>query len=179
MLERQATQIPNDIVVRLLRIYPGRTGNIYMPGIYKPGELPKSAYNSYYVTPLDPKDLVKVDLPQAMDEGEIHNGSFKVEELLKREEVKGLTESISINQQTKGHDKHIKAKLIKTVQAPPLKINHATKEDLTGLNGVGNSTASKILQLREHAPFINYDDLNKRVSLALGKDWTAFDISFE
>lgn len=179
MLEKQATQLPTDIVVRLLRIFPGRTGNIYMPGVYKPGELPKAAYNTYYCTPVNPSDLVEKVIPPVIGDADLKNGSFKVEEMVKREEVKGLTEEISINQQTKGHDKHLKPKLVKPVKAPAIKINSATKEELLALNGVSKSTANKIMNLRDASGFIDYVDLNGRCPLPFGKDWSAFNIEFE
>ena len=179
MLEKQATQVPTNVPVKLIRIYPGKTGNLYMPGIYKPGELPKAAYNTYYVTVLEAEEaiIVKEDKPRAMSENNIKNGSFEVEELVKRDtNAVGVTEEISIN---KPQPKNMKQKIAKPVKLAALKINSAEKPALVALNGVAKSTANKILELREQSGFIDYADLNARVPLPFGKDWTAFDISFD
>ena len=178
MSQYQPKQIPTDVPVELFRMYTGKTGNLYMPGIYQPGGLPKAAYNTYYVTPVvaiinEPKEAVVAD-------ADIKNGAFKVEDVVKRKEnPTGVIEDISINQQLKKQDKHLKAKIAKPVKAPALQINTATHEDLTGLNGVGKATADKVLELRELSGFTDYEDLNSRVPLAMGKDWTAFEVSFE
>lgn len=179
MLEKQATQVPTDIPVKLMRIYPGKTGNIYMPGIYKPGELPKSAYNTYYVTP-----VAVVETPskiQAMEEGDMQNGAFKVEDMAKRQEGSTVVEELEIKQPkaaNRVNDKHLKSKIVKPVKAPAVKINSAEKSELVALNGVAKATARKIIELREASGFIDYEDLNARVPLPFNKDWTAFDIDF-
>ncbi len=177
MLEKQATQISTDIPVRLLRIYPGKTGNIYMPGVYKPGELPKAAYNSYYVAPV--AVVEKPAMKTAMEESNLNNGKLKVEDMATRTEGTSLTEDIEIkNPRVNPDDKHLKAKVVKPVVAPAIKINEADKKSLIALNGVAKSTASKIIELREQSGFIDYEDLNGRVPLPFGKDWTAFNVDF-
>ena len=178
MYEKNITQVPTDIPVQLLRIFHGKTGNVYMPGIYQPGTLPTTAYNNYYVTPV--VAVVTENLTAASDTAEIKNGSFKVEDVIKRENnTPGVTEEVSINKQLRPEDKHIKAKIEKPLVLPPLDINNATHEELVALNGVGKATADKIISLREESGFIDYEDLDGRVPLPLGRDWTAFNISFE
>lgn len=169
-------QIPTDVPVKLLRIYHGKTGNVYMPGNYEPGQLPLAAYNTFYVTPL--VAITRELGPVVMEDSNINNGSFKVEDLVEKKESPGVTEEISINRQVKNNDKHIKPTIHKVVKAPAVKINSADTETLINLNGVGKATARKVLELREQSGFIDYEDLNGRVPLAVGKDWTAYNIDF-
>ena len=150
-----------------------------MPGIYKPGELPKSAYNTYYVTALEATEaiIVKESIKPGISEKDIQNGAFKVEEMIHRDSsISGVTEEISIN---KPQPKNIKQKISKPTVLPALRINEAEDAELMALRGVAKATATKIIELREQSGFIDYDDLNARVPLPFSKNWTAFDISFE
>jgi hypothetical protein len=186
----QLNQLPNDVPVKLIRIFTGTTGNVYQPGVYEPGTLPEKAYNTYYCVPLavaqDPnskpvqtmveekrtqakfeyeKPVEKVDLPKSVATNEINTGDFIPDELV-------------INKATDSNEMPMKAKLSKPVEAPSLDINSAAKEDLIALNGVAKATADKIITLRKAHPFTSYEDINERVPLPFGKDWTAFQIDF-
>lgn len=177
MLEQQATQIPTDVPVNLLRIYVSKGGNLFMPGLYHPGELPAKAYNTYYVSPV--VTVVKEEKTQVTGDASIRNGSFAVEPIKRDQSTQTVTENISINQKTRVGDKHIKPQIHKPVKAPALKINQANEEELVALNGVGRKTAERIIEYREASAFIDYQDLEARIPLPLGREWTSFDISFD
>lgn len=169
------TQIPNDTPVKLIRTYCGKSGNIYFPGIYAPGTLPPKAYNNYYVVPSGPA-IVSTVKENPLKESTIKNGAFDVEGLTRHPGGPGLTEEIEIN--TQPLDKKVVSKITKAVEAPPIEINTIGEQDLINLPTVGKVTAKKILELREASPFVDYVDLNARVALPFGKDWTAFNIKF-
>lgn len=170
------TQVPTDAPVKLIRTYCGKSGNIYFPGIYVPGTLPAKAYNSYYVVPAGPA-IEKQTAVNPIKDKEISNGKFETEALTRNSGGAALSEEIEIKPQPL--DKKIKAKVVKAVEAPAIKINEIDEDALVALPSVGKVTASKILELREASAFIDYEDLNARVPLPFGKDWTAFDVNFK
>jgi hypothetical protein len=175
MNEENYTQVPNNIPVRLIRTYCSKGGNIYFPGIYEPSTLPEKAYNNYYVIPAGPA-IEKEELIHPVQDATIKNGSFEVEALTRIQPTPSLAEEINIKPAPTV--KNIKAKIAKAVEAPPIKINEIDEKDLVSLPSIGKGTASKIKELREASPFIDYTDLNARVPLPFAKDWTAFNISF-
>lgn len=169
------TQVPQDTPVKLIRTYCGRSGNIYFPGIYEPGTLPPKAYNSYYVVAAGPA-IVPTVKENPIKDSTINNGKFENNSINRTDGGPGLKEEIEIN--TQPTVKELKPKVVKAIEVPAIKINEIDEDSLIALPSIGKVTAKRILEFREASAFIDYEDLNARVPLPFGKDWTAFDISF-
>ena len=153
-------KIDNTKPVKLLRIFRGKTGNVYQPREkpYLPGELPLDAYTSYYV--------------------------ISAEEEIKTSPVTANTSTDSFNtkpnpSQTELKPSFVENKEVVASKGNKLPINQLGFEDLKSLPNIGSVTAQKIMDLREEAPFVNYDDLNTRVPLPFKKDWASYNLVFE
>ena len=184
-MNNKLTQLPTDVPVKLIRIYTGVSGNVYQPGVYEPGTLPIKAYNTYYCVPLaiaqDPtskpvRTMVEEERSHAKFEYEKMPQKAPAENKVVQEDFKA--DEVFINKSNSHPETQLKGKLSKPVTVSALDINSASEEDLVALNGVAKATARKIIEMRESYPFQNYDDINERVPLPFGKDWTGFQLDF-
>jgi DNA uptake protein ComE-like DNA-binding protein len=166
-----------DKPVKLLRVFVSKSGNTFYPGIYNPGELPKKAYTSYYIVQEIEEDIpeVKEAVKEVKMAGE---GKFETSEVKvsKGKPGSGLSEEVSIK--TRPSD-NISLKATQTESKPNgVKVNSVDLDTLQGLPGISEATAKKVIRLREKSAFTDYRDLNERVNLPFGKDWTSIEIDF-
>jgi hypothetical protein len=161
-LAQEAVLPLKEQIVRLKKVYYSLEGSVYYPGIYKPNELPDRAYTDKYVETVG--SLEKEPIP-------VYRGPIK-EQVIKY--TKSDVEELDYRSKATKEKVHT----VKGADPDQISINTVTIKDLVALNGVGNVTAKKVLELREESAFTNYDDLNERVPLLLGRDWTAFNLTF-
>lgn len=150
------SSLNTELPVRLIRMYVSKGGNCFNPGVYKPGELPKAAYTSYYCVQDSPEVIVeKVPLEPKRD--------LNIDLTPPNEQV---TE--------------IKAEQYKVASNRKVKINNLSKEEIAdNLKGIGRGTATKVIEYREQSPFVDYNDLNARVPLPFGRNWNDYALNFE
>lgn len=162
------TKYSLDSKVQLNKIVSGKTGNLYYPGVYSKGRpLPEKFMTSEYVT---------------LIEGEIENSGSNQVEHNKSSDFAPIEEMVIKNTNptaVKVEETNLTPKVIKPeVEDNTLNINEATRKQIVDLEGIGYSTAKKVIELRELSPFANYSDLNERVPLAFGRDWKDFNLEF-
>ena len=162
-------QYSQDSTVRLFKTVVSKGGNIHYPGIYsKANPLPEKFMTAQYVELISgttvagiEKELAKSNVvtehktsPGLIEEVSLHKNASKVEEF----EIKTQSSFESVK--------------------PTLNINEASKAQIVALQGVGSKTADKVIELRELFPFADYKDLNDRVQLTFGRDWSEFNLEF-
>jgi DNA uptake protein ComE-like DNA-binding protein len=162
-----------DSKVRLDKIVIGKTGNVYYPGIYSKGRpLEEKFMTSEHVTLLEGAVVEKEQVPTQPQVEHSKSSNFTpVEEF----EIKNVNpKAVKIEEQNLTPRPIVEEK----TEVKGLNINEATRKEITDLEGIGGSTAKKVIDLREIAPFVNYSDLNERVALAFGRDWKDFNLEF-
>ena len=165
-------QYSKDSTVRLFKSVVGKTGNIYYPNVYGPSNpLPEKFMTAQYVELISGKtERVEKEEP-------------KVETVTTSKDSPGLVSEVNLN---KNESKVEEVNLTETkssfepseAKIKALNINEATKSQIVALNGVGAKTADKVIELRGLFPFADYKDLNDRVPLTFGRDWSEFNLEF-
>ena len=158
-------QYPQDSTVRLFKTVVSKGGNIHYPGIYsKANPLPEKFMTAQYVELISsPSERFEEELtvtehrpsPGLIEEVSLHKNASKVEEF------------------------EIKTQSSFEPKPSALNINTATKSQIVALQGVGSKTADKVIELRELFPFADFKDLNDRVQLTFGRDWSEFNLVFD
>jgi DNA uptake protein ComE-like DNA-binding protein len=146
--------------VILKKIYITRDGSSYYPGEYAPHCLPASAYT---------KDFVE----EKTSSISINTSN----EVIKETRIQFTKDPKVEEYRPKDSQKHIEI-LKPKAKEDKLGINGASLSQLIDLNGVGKSTALKVIEARQEKEFSSYEDLNERVPLPLGKEWQIFQLDF-
>jgi len=164
-------QYSQDSTVRLFKTVVSKGGNIHYPGIYSKGNpLPEKFMTAQYVE-LISGQAVGVEKEEISSVVTEHKSS------------PGLIEEVSLHKNaSKVEEFEIKTQSsFEATQLPKpsaLNINTATKPQIVALQGVGSKTADKVIELRELFPFADFKDLNDRVQLTFGRDWSEFNLEF-
>lgn len=153
--------------IKLIRAYVSPSRNKYNPGVYRPNELPQGAYKTLYCEPNRSKEVKE----------------SVTESSVKREKT-GVTRDKNGNIRIKPHEDGYDTRIISPQSseipvASKLNVNQASAAELEALNGIGPSIASKVLEYREQSAFIDFADLNARISLPFGGKWENYELSFE
>lgn len=154
--------------VKLIRPFVSRRRNKYSPTVYRPNELPLEAYTTYYCEPNKSKDIEE-DKPQP--------SVNKEKEAVTRKKNGDVV--ISPNQNDSYNTRVIEPQSGVEPVKHNLNINYASAQELESLVGVGPGIASKVIEYREQSPFIDYTDLNGRISLPFGAKWENYDLVFK
>lgn len=179
---------PNRPVYLLKMIINPQTGNV-MPPLsrpYQPGSIPPQFLTPEYVSQkpaeMETGDDQKRLTPQSSDyipERPMMPGGIKETNPILPSSLPP-SEAVTIADPTE--ETSVNPSTPKTTLKPEqIKINSASAEVIASLDGVGEKTAAKILEVREKQQFSSLEDLDKRVPLPLNRKWTVYasQISFE
>ena len=70
---------------------------------------------------------------------------------------------------------------MKNIKIQSIKINSTSYESIEQIKYVSSKTARKVIEIRDIKRFINYEDINKRVPLAMSRKWedvTSLDFEY-
>lgn len=169
-----------DSTVKLFKIVTTKGGTLRYPGVYsKANPLNKEFMNSDYCTLISGKEesVSKVSPSLEKETENESNSTYTEDKNGSNLEIKNVNPVA-----TKIEEVELKPKTNDSSFEPgteSIKINFTEIQPLIDLDGIGKGTAKKIMSLREMSPFISYEDLNTRVPLVFGRNWTDFNIDFE
>lgn len=151
-------------------------GDLYHPGIYKPGELPPQI-----VSNPDLVDKVVTGKDKSVTE---FDNSLKVQKINLGEEVSNINAPGYKGQETVILESEKENKVFgteKVAKDSKINLNTATLDEIAGINGVTMPTAQKIVEQRETDKFKDLSDLETRASLPGKKKWESLknSIAFE
>lgn len=163
-------QYSQDSTVRLFKTVVSKGGNIHYPGIYsKANPLPEKFMTAQYVELISGTTIT----------GELRSLEKESNVVTEHKTSPGLIEEVSLHKNAgKVEEFEIKTESSFEPIKPSLNINEASKSQIVALQGVGSKTADKVIELRELFPFADYKDLNDRVQLTFGRDWSEFNLEF-
>jgi DNA uptake protein ComE-like DNA-binding protein len=166
-------QYSQDSTVRLFKTVVSKGGNIHYPGIYsKANPLPEKFMTAQYVELISGSTIA----------GELRSLEKELSEsnvVTEHKASPGLIEEVSLHKNaSKVEEFEIKTQSSFESVKPSININEASKSQIVALQGVGSKTADKVIELRELFPFADYKDLNDRVGLTFGRDWSEFNLEF-
>jgi DNA uptake protein ComE-like DNA-binding protein len=166
-------QYSQDSTVRLFKTVVSKGGNIHYPGIYsKANPLPEKFMTAQYVELISGSTIA----------GELRSLEKELSEsnvVTEHKSSPGLIEEVSLHKNaSKVEEFEIKTQSSFESVKPSININEASKSQIVALQGVGSKTADKVIELRELFPFADYKDLNDRVGLTFGRDWSEFNLEF-
>lgn len=165
MSEQEITTYDKGSVVKLFKVVVTREGNLLNPGIYGPfNPLPEKYMTAEYVELVEGQAKPKVKLSPEDSQLQATRDELK---------PKDLTIKAKDDQSYE-----VKAQEVQPDYIPALNINEANVDQLVALNGIGKNIAKKVIELRELFPFSNHSELNERVPLAFGRNWSDYSLEF-
>ena len=165
-------------------------GNTYHIGVYDQEYLPAEILKSPgLVTELDAtninpnhknaikKQVVNIGSPKDNSQKSSYQTVKPVEIKLDGENsgIKKPEETSSARQRRSGSPHVVR----EDTSSETVNINTATVDMLSSLDGITVATANKVIEVRQKTPFVDLQDLTKKVPLKGTKKWDKFSLSFE
>lgn len=123
------------------------TGEVKNPGVYYLDEQSARLYNLLDVCGgiLEDADIEKLNLAKKLVDSE----KIVITKKLEKQNIEEIEEKIDESEGTYYIDE----------DAEKININNASKEELMSLNGIGESTANKIIEYRKKNSFVDIEDI--------------------